>query len=133
MFDRIPEAFHDLFSDKVRAIAALATIMEDGSPQVTPVWFDVEDDFIRINTARGRVKDRNMTARPRVALSISDPGNPYRYIQIRGTVESSNEEGAREHIDRLAQKYLSIKEYPWYGGETRVIYRIRPYAASSME
>jgi PPOX class probable F420-dependent enzyme len=133
MFDRIPEAFHDLFSDNVLAIASLATTMEDGSPQVTPVWFDVEGDFIRINTARGRVKDRNMSARPRVAISIIDPSNPYRYIQVRGTVDSSTEEGAREHIDRLAQKYLGTKDYPWYRGETRVIYRIRPDSTSAEE
>jgi PPOX class probable F420-dependent enzyme len=133
MFDRVLDAYHDLFSDKVLAFATLATIMEDGSPQVTPVWFDVEGDFIRINTARGRVKDRNMTARPRVAISIVDPGNSYRYIQIRGMVESSTEEGAREHIDRLAQKYLGTKDYPWYKGETRVIYRIRPDSMSAKE
>jgi PPOX class probable F420-dependent enzyme len=100
--------------------------MDDGSPHVTPVWFDMQDDDIRLNSARGRVKDRNIAARPKVSLAIMDPDDSYRYVHIRGTVVEITEEGAREHIDRLAKKYLGEDKYPWYGGETRVTYIVRP-------
>lgn len=130
MVEAVPEAYRDLLSDEVQAFAFLATEMPDGSPQVTPVWFDVEGELIRVNTIRGRVKDRNMTERPRVALSIIDPDHMYRYLQVRGSVESSSEQGAKEHIDRLASKYLGTPTYERYRGETRVIYRIRPEAVS---
>lgn len=106
--------------------------MPDGSPQVTPVWFDIEDEVVRINTARGRVKDRNMTARPSVALSIMDLDKPFRYIQLRGEVIDATEEGARAHIDKLAKKYRGTDTYEWYEGETRVMYRIRVNSAQTM-
>lgn len=128
----VPESHRNLLSDDVRAFAFLATEMGDGSPQVTPVWFDTEGDLIRVNSARGRVKDKNMTARPRVSLAIFDPQQMYRYLQIRGTVESITEEGAREHIDKLARKYRGTPTYDWYRGEQRVIYRIRPSSANTM-
>lgn len=128
----IPNEFIDLLADETKAFAFLATTMEDGSPQVTPVWFDLEGDLIRINTARGRVKDRNMTARPDVALAIMKLEEPYRYIQLRGVVEDSTETGAREHIDKLAKKYRGTETYEWYGGETRVIYRIRVHSSQAM-
>ena len=128
----LPESHRDLLSDEVRAFAFLATVMPDGTPQVTPVWFDTEGELIRVNSARGRVKDRNMAARPQVALAIIDPKRIYRYIQIRGTVESISEEGGRDHIDKLARKYRGTTNYEWFRGEQRVIYRIRPRAASSM-
>lgn len=132
MMVEIPESHRDLLEDEAKAFAFLATEMPDGSPQVTPVWFDTEQAFIRVNTARGRVKDRNMTARPRVALAIIDPKSMYRYVQIRGMVHSSTEEGARGHIDRLAHKYLGTPTYENYRGETRVTYYIRPLAVSEM-
>ena len=122
----VPESHQDLLSDEKKAIAFLATIMDDGSPQVTPVWFDTTKDQIRINTARGRVKDRNMTARPIIALSIIDPDDMYRYLQLRGEVIQATEDGAREHIDKLAKKYLGTEAYQNYRGETRVIYLFRP-------
>jgi PPOX class probable F420-dependent enzyme len=128
----IPENFSDLLADETQAYAFLATIMPDGSPQVTPVWFDIEDEVVRINTARGRVKDRNMTARPSVALSIMDLDKPFRYIQLRGEVIDSTEEGARAHIDKLAKKYRGTDTYEWYEGETRVMYRIRVNSAQTM-
>jgi PPOX class probable F420-dependent enzyme len=128
----LPESHRDLLSDEVRAFAFLATVMPDGTPQVTPVWFDTEGELIRVNTARGRVKDRNMAARPQVSLAIIDPTKMYRYIQIRGTVESISEEGSRDHIDKLARKYRGTPTYDWYRGEQRVIYRIRPRSANSM-
>jgi PPOX class probable F420-dependent enzyme len=128
----IPDAFKDLLSDEKKAFAFLATSMEDGTPQVTPVWFDTEGDLIRINTARGRVKDRNMTARPDVALAIMDPQDPYRYLQIRGEVIGSTESGAREHINKLAKKYRGTETYEWYSGETRAIFRIRVKTTQTM-
>lgn len=128
----IPESHKDLLEEQKRTIAVLATLMGDGSPQNTPVWFDMEGDLLRINTARGRVKDRNLTARPQVAIALIDPDDPYRYMQIRGVVERSTETGARDHIDRLAKKYRGTDEYEWYGGETRVIYYLRPISVNTM-
>jgi PPOX class probable F420-dependent enzyme len=133
MSERIPDSHRDLLADETRAMAFLATVMADSTPQVTPVWFDMEDEHIRINTARGRVKDRNMSARPNVAIAIVDPGNPYRYLHIRGTVVSKSEEGARDHIDRLAAKYTDQETFPVPEDQVRVIYRIQPASVSSME
>jgi PPOX class probable F420-dependent enzyme len=107
----IPQSHLDLFTSK-KAVASLATVMPDGSPQVTPVWFDYHGGNVRVNTARGRVKDRNMTQNARVALVVIDPENPYRYVQVRGRVASISEEGADAHIDALAQKYLGVEKYP---------------------
>ncbi len=121
----VPESHQDLVSDAKRAFAYLATVMKDGSPQVTPVWFDMDGDTVRVNTARGRVKDHNMTRRPRVALAIQDPNDMYRYVQIRGTVVGSTEEGAVEHIHHLSQKYTGKEYRMLQPGEVRVIYRIR--------
>src|SRR5258708_16537712 len=97
----IPENFHDLLTDK-KAFAHLATIMPDGSPQVTPVWFDYAGGAIRVNSARGRVKDRNMTEGAPVALSIIDPDNAYRYLHVRSRARKATEDGAGAHIDALA-------------------------------
>ncbi len=121
----IPQGFRDLLEKK--AFAHLATIMPDGSPQVTPVWFDYSGGSVRINSAKGRVKDRNMRRTRRVALAIQDPENPYRYLGIRGRVEEITEEGADAHIDALARKYLGQDRYPYrQAGEVRVIYRVQP-------
>lgn len=121
----IPEPFKDLFT-KV-AFAHLATLMADGSPQVTPVWCDFDGTHIRVNSAKGRVKDKNMRRNKRVALSIVDPGNPYRHLDVRGEVTEITEQGADAHIDALAKKYLGKDKYPFrQPGEVRVIYKIRP-------
>jgi PPOX class probable F420-dependent enzyme len=121
----IPDKYMDLMRDK-KAFADLATIMPDGSPQVTPVWFEYKDGKVRINTARGRLKDRNMKVGAWVALSIMDPDNPYRYVGIRGPVTLETEQGADAHIDLLAKKYLG-RDYPFrQAGEKRVIYEIDP-------
>jgi PPOX class probable F420-dependent enzyme len=122
----IPEKYHDLLKDEARAFLFLATIMEDGSPQVTPIWFNHDDRHILINSAKGRIKDRNMRARPKVAMVIQDPNDPYRYLQIRGEVVEITEEGGLEHIKELARKYT---DKPWRGNgpdEVRVIYKILP-------
>jgi PPOX class probable F420-dependent enzyme len=129
----IPEKYTDLLSPNKKAFAHLATLMKDGSPQVTPVWFDYVDGMIRVNTARGRVKDRNMKVGSRVALSIQDPDNPYRYVQIRGKVVKETEEGADAHIDSLAKKYMGVDSYPFRNAaEKRVIYYIEPTSAQGM-
>src|SRR5580700_7507377 len=101
----ISDKYLDLLQQK-KAFAHLATVMPDGSPQVTPVWFDYTNGKIRVNSARGRVKTRNMTEGAAVALSILDPDNAYRYIQVRGRVARATETGASAHIDSLAKKYL---------------------------
>lgn len=119
----IPDQYKDLLEKK--AFAHLGTLMKDGSPQVTPVWFDHDGTHIRINSAKGRWKDKNMRNRPRVALSILDPDNPYRYMQIRGKVVDVTETGADAHIDSLAKKYLGQDKYPFrQPGEERVIYKV---------
>jgi len=122
--EKIPAPFQNLFSCETKAFAHLATVMADGSPQVTPLWFSLEGDHLLVNSARGRTKDQNMRARPRVALAISDPCNPYRYIQLRGTVVEIKEEGAWEHINALSEKYDG-KPFPKKAGQVRVIYKIR--------
>ncbi len=121
----IPEELQYLLADETKAFAFLATTMPDGSPQVTPVWFSTEDEYILINTARGRAKDRNMQARPQVALAIPDPSNPYRYLQIRGRVAASTENGAAEHIAALGVIYTG-KAFPFPPDQQRVIYKILP-------
>jgi PPOX class probable F420-dependent enzyme len=129
----IPDNFLDLLQDK-KAFANLATVMADGSPQVTPVWFDYTDGVIRVNTAKGRVKARTLRPGAPVALAIMDPDNPYRYVQIRGRVRSATEQGADAHIDSLAKKYLGKDTYPFrQPGEVRVLYEIEPTAVSGME
>jgi len=122
----VPEGYLDLLRDK-KALAHLATIMADGTPQVTPVWFDYTNGKIRVNSAKGRVKVRNMKEGAPVALSIVDPDNVYRYIQIRGRVGHVTEEGASAHIDSLAKKYLGKDKYPWAEpGQVRVTFEIEP-------
>jgi PPOX class probable F420-dependent enzyme len=128
----IPENFLDLLTAK-KAFANIATVMMDGSPQVTPVWFDYTDGKIRVNTARGRVKSRTLRPGARVALAIADPDNPYRYLQVRGRVLNVTQEGADAHIDSLAKKYLGQDKYPFrQAGEVRIKYEIEPTSAQGM-
>lgn len=128
----IPAPFMDLLQQK-KSFANLATVMPDGSPQVTPVWFDYVNGHVRVNTAKGRVKARNMHEGSHVALAILDPENPYRYVQIRGRVARATEEGAQAHIDALAKKYIGKDKYPWsQPDEVRVIYEIEPTGVQTM-
>jgi PPOX class probable F420-dependent enzyme len=121
----IPEKSKDLLS-KV-AFAHLAPWMPDGSPQVTPVWLDFDGSHVRVNSAKGRVKDKNLRRDKRVAFSLQDPENPYRYLAVQGEVVEITEEGADAHIDSLAKKYLGKDKYPFrQPGEVRVIYKIKP-------
>ncbi len=121
----IPESHQDLLRDEKKAFAYLATIMKDGSPQVTPVWFNVEGESIMINSAEGRVKDKNMRAHPTIAIAIADPGDPYRYLQIRGKVIEYTNDGADAHIDALSFKYTGNPKYQWRNPkDKRVKYKI---------
>ena len=128
----IQSDFQDLFQKK--AFACLATLMPDGRPQVTPVWCDFDGMHIRVNSARGRVKDRNMRRDSRVTATLLDPDNPYRYLEVRGRVVDITETGAAAHIDSLAKRYLGVDKYPYARpGEVRVIYKILPEHASGMK
>jgi len=127
----IPAEYMDLLQQKP-TFAHLATIMPNGTRQVTPVWFDYTNGKIRVNSAKGRVKVRNMQKGAPVALSILDPENPYRYIQIRGRVEHVTEEGASAHIDSLAKKYLGKDKYPSAKpGQVRITLEIEPTAVQA--
>ncbi len=127
----IPEKFADLFSPEKKAFAFLALVMKNGTPQVTPLWFDYDGTYIIINTARGRVKDKILKRHPKVALAIVDPANPYRYAQIHGTVVDETEHGGYEMICRLNQKYHGNPNYP-KRPETRVTYKILPEKIATM-
>jgi PPOX class probable F420-dependent enzyme len=120
----IPATHADLLGDKP-AFAQLATLNPDGSPQVTPVWVDYDGTNILVNTAKGRVKANNLSREPRVAISISDPQNPYRYLGIQGRVIEMTEKGADAHIDKMAKKYMGKDQYPWRTPtEVRLIVKI---------
>ena len=105
----------------------LATSMAYGSPQVTQVWVDTDGKHVLINSVQGHVKVSNIARDPRVAIAISDPDTPSRYVQVRGRVREVTTEGAVDHIEMLAQKYLGTP-YPWFGGrdQERVLIIIEP-------
>lgn len=124
--EKIPASHRDLLSDEVKSFAFLATTMADGTPQVSPVWFNLDGDHILINTAEGRLKDRNMRARPQVALTLLNPEDPYRYLLLRGKVEERIYEGAVEHINRLSRKYRG-EDWDIPAGQVRVIYKVLPH------
>ena len=129
MLDQIPASLQYLLDDETRAYAFLATIMPDGEPQLTPVWFNVEDGAIAINTAQGRVKDKNLRRNPQLALVIIDLNKPLEYIQIRGQAVGRTEKGAVEHIHTLAKKYTGA-DWKIPVGQVRVKYRIEPHSIS---
>lgn len=108
--ERIPESHRNILEGK--NFGHLATLMPDGSAQVTPVWVDVDGNEVVINTAEGRQKDRNLQRDQRVAISVADHENPYRYIQIRGCVKERTTRGADEHIDKMAKKYMGWTAIP---------------------
>jgi PPOX class probable F420-dependent enzyme len=124
----IPEQYADLFGVEKKAFGHVATVMPDGTPQVTPVWVDYDGRYVVFNTAKGRVKERNLRRNPAVALAVFDPQDPYRYVQVRGRAELT-EAGADAHIDKMAKKYLGVDKYPYRKpGEVRLIVRITPDA-----
>jgi PPOX class probable F420-dependent enzyme len=131
MAAQIPEKYHDLLTKS--AFGNLATIMPDGSPQVTPVWVEYDGKQVWFNSALGRVKDKNVRRNPHIALSLVDPANPYRYLELRGRVVEITQNGANDQINRLSQKYLGKPVYPFaQPGEVRVSYRIEVEHASGM-
>ena len=112
---------------KNKNFAHMATLMEDGSPQVTPVWIDVDGNTILVNTAEGRLKLKNISRDPRVAVSVADSANPYNMVTVRGRVMEQTTKGADEHINRMAKKYLGVDKYPFrQPGEKRVLLKIKP-------
>ena len=127
----IPQKYLDLFGKK--AFGHLATIMPDGGPQVTPVWVDYDGKCVRFNSARGRVKDKNVRRNAQVAISMQDPDNPYRYLEIRGRVVEITETGADEHANKLSQKYTGKPVYTKRSpAEVRVLYKVEPQKVTSM-
>ena len=122
----IPEKYLDLLARDKKVFAALALTLADGTPQATPIWFDCDGTHIILNTARGRVKDKVMHRRGKVALMLIDPADPYRYVQIRGRVVEETEEGAYDTICDLRLKYRGDRNYPKNPGEVRVTYKVLP-------
>ena len=131
MAEKIPDKYADLMNKKI--FAGLATLMPDGTPQVTPVWFDFDGGNLLFNTAVGRQKDKNLQRDGRVSLMLIDPENPYRYLEVRGRVAERTLDGADDHINKMARKYLDKDVYPFRApGEVRVIYKIAPEHFNSM-
>lgn len=122
---KITDDVAELFRQK--NFAFLATLMNDGSPQITPTWVDIQGDMILINTAEGRVKHENVSRDPRVAISVIDQNNPYNMVTVRGTVVAQVRDGADQHVDKLAKKYLGVDKYPFRSpNEKRIILEIKP-------
>ncbi len=108
-------------------LAFVATLMKDNSPQITPTWIDLVDGVIIVNTAEGRVKQRNVSRDPRVAISIVDQKNPYNMVTIRGKVVEQTTQDADKHADKMAKKYLGVDKYPFgMPGEKRILLKILP-------
>lgn len=125
--DKLSSDAAQLFRDK--NLVYVATLMPDGSPQITPTWVDVdeENNVILVNTAKGRVKQKNLSRDPRIAVAVVDRNNPYNVATVRGRVQEQATEGADAHIDRLAKKYLGMDSYPFRNpAEQRVILKIKP-------
>jgi PPOX class probable F420-dependent enzyme len=126
----LPDALLDLL--RRPSPCFLSTLMPDGSPQMTQTWVDTDGRHVLINTVDGHQKVRNVRRDPRVALNVADPGDPSRYFEVRGRVVDVTEDGAREHIDELSQRYLG-RPYPWFGGtdQVRLLVRIDPEKVTS--
>lgn len=126
--DILSEPILKFFKD--RNFAFISTINKDGSPQVTPTWIDIDEEhrLIIINTAIGRLKQKNVSRDPRVSISMIDGrDNPYSMVTIKGKVVEQSRNGANEHIDKLARKYLNTDKYPAHSPNvTRMILKIKP-------
>jgi PPOX class probable F420-dependent enzyme len=125
----IPAEFKDLLDRPI--VVTLVTVMPDGQPQATPVWVDYDGTYVRVNTARGRQKDKNMKVGAKVTVLSIDPDNPYRWLEIRGKVVAETEVGALEHINALSLKYRNEPDYfkrneSMRGKQQRVTYKIEP-------
>jgi PPOX class probable F420-dependent enzyme len=121
----IPSEYHDLFEKAT--FAHLVTMTPDDNPHSTPVWidYDPEGERLLVNTERGRRKERNVSRDPTVAVSMTDPDNPYRFLSVTGEVHEMTTDGAREHIDELTMRYMGQEDYPNPIETERVILRIR--------
>ena len=119
----IPSEYRDLFERP--SFAFVATLLPDGAPHVTPTWVDFDGEHVLVNTVRDNRKDKNVRNDPRITLAIADPENPYRYLSVRGEVVERREEGAREHLDALAERYTGQPKYPGPSGQERVVLVIR--------
>lgn len=130
--ENFDSATRKFFEDK--NIAFVATLMKDGSPQITPVWIDIEGDSILVNTAMGRVKQKNIEKDPRIAISIVDRNNPYHMVSVRGEVtEEITGQVAEDHIDKMAKKYLNKDKYPLRTeGEQRILLKVTPKKVAVM-
>jgi len=127
----IPGSHADLLNST--ALAHVATIGPDGAPQNNPVWFGIEDGNILFSQTKARQKYKNVQRAPRVALSIVDPANPYRYLEIRGVVERIDEDPNKAFINLMAKKYLDQDVYPWHQpDEERVVIVVRPEHTTTM-
>ncbi len=119
----IPPEYRDLFEK--RSFAFVATLLPDGAPHVTPTWIDFDGEHVLVNTVRNNRKDKNVRRDPRLTLAVADPENPYRYLSVRGEVVERREEGAREHLDTLAERYTGEARYSGPGDDQRVVLVIR--------
>jgi PPOX class probable F420-dependent enzyme len=128
----IPDKYRDLLDRPI--VVSLATLMNEGPPQVQPVWCNFDGTHILVNTEKGRQKYRNMSRRPAVTILAIDPDNALRWLEVRGTVVGETEEGAFEHIDELARLYLGVDKYPFHQeGDVRVIFKIAPRRVATIE
>ncbi|QGN06693.1 PPOX class F420-dependent oxidoreductase [Halorhabdus sp. CBA1104] len=129
----IPSTFQELF--ETATFAHVTTMTPAGEPHTTPVWvdYDAEDNRLLVNTERGRRKERNVARDPTVSVSMVDPDDPYRFLSVTGEVAETTTEGAREHIDALAQRYMGEDEYPNPIETERVLLRIRPVEVLTSE
>ena len=127
----VPSSHADLLDST--ALAHVATIGPDGEPQNNPVWFGTDNGNILFSQTKTRQKYKNVQREPRIALSIVDPANPYRYLEIRGVVERIDEDPNRDFINSMAKKYLDQDVYPWHQeGDERVVVVVRPEHTTSM-
>jgi len=125
MTARIKSNFLDLFDKKTFGV--LSTLEEDGSPQSSVIWIDINKEYILFNSIKKRQKYKNIKRDPRVSLLILDPENNYRYLEIRGIIEKISTKGAEEFVDKLAKRYMGKETYPYHRpGITRVIYYLQP-------
>jgi PPOX class probable F420-dependent enzyme len=127
----IPETHKDLLNST--ALANVATIGPKGEPQVNPVWFDWDGEYLRFSQTKTRQKLRNLQRDPRIAISLTDPQNPYHYLEIRGVVEKVEEDPNLDFINAMAKKYMGKEKYPWHRpGEERVVVYVKPQHTTKM-
>ncbi|WP_276302097.1 pyridoxamine 5'-phosphate oxidase family protein [Halorussus lipolyticus] len=129
----IPDSFRDLFDKPT--FAHIATLLPDGTPHSVPVWidYDADDNLLLVNTVRGSRKEQNIDENCHVAVSMTDPDDPYRFLSVRGEVAELTEDGAVEHVNRLAQRYLGVEEYPRDDEGARVVVKIRPNSVTARD